>query len=112
MLGRDARRAVDQLVERVDDPEETRWVRVQSADALGRAGSVERAVEFLGAVAGDEDEPPPTRLQAVRSLMLLGPAAVAGRDGLTAAAAAADEYVASAGVHALRVVDGTYAPEP
>jgi arylsulfatase A-like enzyme len=112
MLGADAASAADVLSNHMDDPDETRWVRVQCADALARAGSVAPAAAFLGLVAGDETEPFPTRLQAVQSLLFLGPEAIAGRDGLVTAAAAADEYVSVAGAHALQVVDGTYAPAP
>lgn len=112
MLGPDAAPAADDLARHLDDPDETRWVRVQCADALGRVGAPDAAVTFLGAVAGDEAEPFPSRLQAVQSLLLLGPEAIAGRDGLVAAAATANEYVAAAGAHALQVVDGTYAPVP
>ena len=112
MLGADAVSAVEVLAGRMDDPEEARWVRVQSADALARSGTAEPAVAFLGAVAGDEAEPLPTRLQAVQSLMFLGPGAIAGRDGMASAAAADNEYVSSAGAHALQIVDGTYVPVP
>lgn len=112
MLGAEAVAAGDSLAARMGDAEESPWVRVQCADALARVGSVEAAVTFLGAIAGDEAGPFPVRLQAVQSLLSLGPAAVAGRDGLAAAAAAANEYVATAGAHALQVVDGTYAPKP
>lgn len=112
MLGSDAASATDVLARHMDDPDETRWVRVQCADALARSGSDESAVAFLGAVAGEEAEPFPTRLQAVQSLMFLGPEAIAGRDGLMTAAAAANEYVSAAGAHALQIIDGTYAPAP
>jgi arylsulfatase A-like enzyme len=112
MLGVVAASAADELSSHMDDAGETRWVRVQCADALERAGNVDAAVTFLGAVAGDETEPFPTRLQAVQSLLFLGPEAIAGRDGLLTAAATANEYVSVAGAHALQVVDGTYAPAP
>lgn len=112
MLGTDATSATDVLARHMDDPDQTRWVRVQCADALARSRSAGSAVAFLGAVAGDEAEPFPTRLQAVQSLMFLGPEAIAGRDGLVTAAAAANDYVSTAGGHALQIVDGTYAPAP
>ena len=112
MLGADSASAADVLARHMGDADEVRWVRVQCADALARSGTVDPAVAFLGAVAGDEAEPFPTRLQAVQSLMFLGPEAIAGRDGLMSAAATANEYVSVAGAHALQIVDGTYVPAP
>jgi len=112
MLGPDAVDAADALTARMDDGDEARWVRVQAADALARTGGVEPAVAFLAGIAGNDSEPMPTRLQAVQSLMLLGPDAIAGRDAVATAAATEDEYVKAAGAHALQVIDGTYAPAP
>lgn len=112
MLGDRAASAADDLATHMADPAEARWVRVQCADALARTGTTGPAVAYLGGVAANEAEPMPTRVQAVQSLMLLGPSAIAGRDGLAAAAVTADEYVKAAGAHALQVVDGTYAPVP
>ena len=112
MLGPDAAPATDELRAHVDDPDEARWVRVQCADALARTGEPADVVTFLAAVAGSDAEPFPTRLQAVRSLTFLGPAAVDAAPALLAASAAAHEYVLAAGTHGHQVVTGAYAPAP
>ena len=114
MLGADAEPAVDELRARMADGSEDRWVRVQCADALARAGATEEGASFLVEVAANDGEPFPTRLQAVRSLALLGPAvADAGAAAALSAASGDDnEYVSAAARHALEVVAGTYAPTP
>lgn len=112
MLGSDAEPASSRLVERMRDGGEDRWVRVQCADAVARAGGVEAAVDLLAEVAGHDGEPYPTRLQAVRSLALIGTGAVSATAALTAATADPNEYVSAAAQHALDVVGGTYAPVP
>lgn len=110
MLGADARPAAADLRSHQDDPDEDRWVRVQSADALARSGAADDALEFLVAVAGDPAEPFPTRLQAIRTLAHLGPAAATAQASLVAASSDQNEYVAAAAGYAVEVVTGTYAP--
>jgi HEAT repeat protein len=112
MLGTDAASATRVLEAHMADPDEDRWVQVQCADALARAGPVDTAVAFLIDVAGNAGEPFPTRLQAVRSLALVGPRAAASIDSLTAAASDPNEYVSHAAQHAVEVVSGSYTPGP
>ena len=118
MLGAGAEPAADELRAHMADEAEDRWVRVQCADALARAGATEEGARFLLEVAATDGEPFPTRLQAVRSLALLGPAVGgAGTSGaltaaLTAASGDENEYVSAAARHAIEVVAGTYSPTP
>jgi arylsulfatase A-like enzyme len=110
MLGADAAPAVDELRQHASDPDEDRWVQVQAADAMARAGAVSDGVEVLTAVAATPSEPFPTRLQAVQSLTLLGVAAAASVGILEAASSDPNEYVSAAAAHGAEVVAGTYAP--
>lgn len=112
MLGSGAAPAIEDLSAHLDDADEDRWVRVQCADALARAGEVVAAIGFLAELATDAGQPFPIRLQAVRSLAMCGPAAVTELAALSAAASDPNEYVAAAAAHAVAVVDGTYAPAP
>jgi arylsulfatase A-like enzyme len=112
MLGTDAEPAVDDLRSHATDPDEDRWVQVQSADALARAGALEDGIAVLREVLANPGEAFPTRLQAVRSLTLLGPAAATSMDLLVAATSDPNEYVAAAAAHGVEVVGGTYAPAP
>lgn len=112
MLGDAAQPAAEVLGERLADEGEDGWVRVQAADALGRAGDPGGAVPFLASVVADTAAPVRQRLQAVRSLTHLGTDAITAVPELTAAAADPDEYVGNAGRYAVRVVTGTYVPAP
>jgi arylsulfatase A-like enzyme len=105
MLGRGAEPAAADLRSHLDDPDEDAWVRVQCADALARAGA-DDAVDDLVSVVGDAAAPFPVRLQAVRSLAVLGPAAAPAGEVLVAAASDPNEYVAAAARHAVAVVQG------
>lgn len=110
MLGQDAVSAVDDLRRRANDPDEDRWVQVQSADALARAGAVDDGLAVLTEIAASPSEPFPTRLQAVQSLTLLGAAAASSVETLRAASTDPNEYVSAAAAHGVEVVSGTYAP--
>lgn len=112
MLGAAAAPAAGDLRRHANDPDEDRWVQVQAADALVRAGSVDDGVAVLTAVAADPAEPFPTRLQAVRSLTLTGTDASSALDTLAAASSDPNEYVAAAAAHGVQVVGGTYVPLP
>jgi arylsulfatase A-like enzyme len=112
MLGVDAEPASDTLRAHAVDATEDRWVRVQSADALARAGVVDDAVAVLAQIAADAAESFPTRLQAVRSLTFIGPDASSTIDVLAAATADPNEYVSAAATHGVAVLSGTYTPAP
>lgn len=112
MLGAGAAPAIDDLKRHANDPAEDRWVQVQSADALARAGAVEDGLVVLTAIASNVSEPFPTRLQAVQSLTFLGEAAAASIDILESASTDPNEYVSAAAAHGVEVVSGTYAPVP
>lgn len=112
MLGPDAAPADTILAARMNDESEAMWVRVQSADALGRGGDTSAAVDFLAGIAPDTSLGMPIQVQAIRSLTYLGTDAVSALPQLTQATAAENEYVRNAGLYAVRVVSGTYVPAP